>query len=179
VQEIVVWAVGNVASDVRFVALDSGVHRARFRLASTPRRLDRDTGQWTDATTSYVTVTCWRTLADNVASALNKGDPVVVVGRASVRDWERDERKGSTLEIDASAIGPDLARVPAVTLRRAKPEPVSAAAFSGGGGGPQRFGATAREQPAGTAPETPAVPTPSPPKPAAVAEAVPVASAAG
>jgi single-strand DNA-binding protein len=128
VQEIVVWAVGNVASDVRFVALDSGVHRARFRLAATPRRLDRDTGQWTDAATSYVTVTCWRTLADNVASALNKGDPIVVVGRISVREWERDERKGTSVEIDASAVGPDLARTPAVTLRRARPEPVSSLA---------------------------------------------------
>jgi single-strand DNA-binding protein len=159
-----------VASDVRFVALDSGVHRARFRLASTPRRLDRDTGQWTDATTSYVTVTCWRTLADNVASALNKGDPIVVVGRASVREWERDERKGTTVEIDASSIGPDLARTPAVTLRRAKPEPVS-----GGAGSSSPDGAVAAAPAAAPAPAS--APVSAAPEPSAAPAAVPVAAA--
>lgn len=119
-QEITVVAVGNIASDIRFLTLDSGAHRARFRLASTPRRFDRETGLWGDSQTSYVSVSCWRALADNLSSSLGKGDPVVVIGKLSVRDWERDGRKGTVVEIDATSVAPDLARGSAAFLGRAR-----------------------------------------------------------
>ena len=143
-QEITAVVVGNIASDIRFLALDSGARRARFRVASTPRRFDRESGVWSDATTSYVSVTCWRSLADNVASSLGKGDPVVVVGRLSIREWERDGRKGTTVEVDATSVAPDLARGSAAFLGRRRGE--QAAAPAAAPQSPQPSAAVAAEE---------------------------------
>ena len=52
-----------------------------IRVGSTPRRLNRETGEWLDAPTSYYTVKCWRRLAINAVSSLHKGDMMVIRGR--------------------------------------------------------------------------------------------------
>ena len=58
-----------------------------------------------------MTVLCWRTLADNVAMCLRKGEPVLVRGRLRVREYEgKDGSRGTETEIDASSIGHDLNR---------------------------------------------------------------------
>ncbi|MDX6343480.1 MAG: single-strand DNA-binding protein [Trebonia sp.] len=81
-----------------------------IRVGSTPRRLNRETGEWRDATTSYFTVKCWRRLAINAASSLHKGDMVVVRGRFYTNNWvDSQQRPRSTLEIEADSVGHDLA----------------------------------------------------------------------
>ena len=65
-----------------------------------------------------MTVTCWRSLATNVASCLRKGDPVVVKGRMRVRKF--DDKEGNPrieVEVDASTLGHDLTRGVAHFLR--------------------------------------------------------------
>lgn len=105
--ETYVTVIGNVASDVRFATTDGGVAVASFRVASTPRRYAQS--GWTDGPTSYVTVKCWRGLAENANSSLAKGHPVVVHGRQTVRPWEREDgRTGTSVDIDADALGHDL-----------------------------------------------------------------------
>jgi single-strand DNA-binding protein len=81
-----------------------------IRVGSTPRRLNRETGEWRDAPTSYFTVKCWRRLAINAASSLHKGDMVVVRGRFYMNNWvDSQQRPRSTLEIEADSVGHDLA----------------------------------------------------------------------
>lgn len=104
--DIYTTVIGNVASDVRFTTTDGGVAVASFRVASTPRRYGSN--GWVDGHTSFVTVKCWRGLADNVRDSVSKGQPVVVHGRVTVRPWERDDRTGTSVDIDADAIGHDL-----------------------------------------------------------------------
>ena len=53
---------------------------AEIRVGSTPRRLDRETGEWRELPTTYYTIKCWRRLAINAASSLHKGDMVLVRG---------------------------------------------------------------------------------------------------
>ncbi|GAA2758607.1 single-stranded DNA-binding protein [Actinopolymorpha rutila] len=108
--ETMITIAGNVATELRFVRSDRGTSLVSFRLASTPRRYDRNQGGWVDGQTTYVTVVCWRTLAENVAGSLHKGDPVVVFGRLRVENWERDGKTGTTVEIEAQALGHDLSR---------------------------------------------------------------------
>ena len=108
--DIPVTLVGNVVTDVSGSTTPGGAEIAWFRLASTPRRYDRPTGRWVDGDTSYVRVSCWRQLARNVVVSIAKGDPVIVTGRLRVREWERDDRKGIAVEVDASAVGHDLSR---------------------------------------------------------------------
>jgi len=121
VNEIPVTLIGNVVTDVSGTTTPSGAEVAWFRLASTPRRYDRATGRWIDGDTSYVRVSCWRLLARNVVASLSKGDPVVVTGRLRVREWVKDDRRGIAVEIDASAVGHDLARGISRFVRPARP----------------------------------------------------------
>lgn len=102
---------GFVASEPSFKRLATGTSTAKLRVAYTERRLNRETGEWGDGPTSFVTVLCWRTLADNVAVCLRKGEPVLVRGRLRVREYEgKDGSRGTETEIDASSVGHDLSR---------------------------------------------------------------------
>ena len=101
---------GNVATAVRFARTDKGTALASFRMACTPRHFDRGTGQWVDERTTFVTVTCFRALAENVVTSLTKGDPIVLTGKLRVVPWERDDKSGISVEVEASAVGHDLNR---------------------------------------------------------------------
>ncbi|MEG3628705.1 single-stranded DNA-binding protein [Streptomyces poriticola] len=107
--ETMVCAVGNVATQPVYRQLTNGPS-ARFRLAVTARYWDREKSAWTDGHTSFFTVWANRQLATNAASSLGVGDPVVVQGRLKVRTDLREGQSRTSAEIDAVAIGHDLAR---------------------------------------------------------------------
>ena len=90
----------------------AGSHQvANFRVACTPRRLNRTTGEWADAPTQWDAVSAWRQLGENVARSLHKGDPVVVHGRLMARSYRNKEGvEINTFEIEASIVGHDLNR---------------------------------------------------------------------
>ena len=99
---------GIVATTPRHLVTSEGLPITSFRLASTQRRYDRTKSQWVDADTNWYTITGFRQLAINTIGSVNKGDRVVVTGRLRIRDWENGERTGTTIEIDADALGHDL-----------------------------------------------------------------------
>jgi single-strand DNA-binding protein len=102
---------GYVATQPKWRETRTGIPNLTMRVAWTPRRLDKSTGEWVDGLTSYVTVICWRKLADNIATCLRKGDPVLVQGRLSVRPY--DDKEGVrrvVVEVDANSVGHDLSR---------------------------------------------------------------------
>jgi single-strand DNA-binding protein len=81
-----------------------------IRVGSTPRRLNRETGEWQEAPASYYTVKCWRRLAINAASSLHKGDTVIIRGRFYTNTWVDSQQQTRTkLEIEADSLGHDLA----------------------------------------------------------------------
>lgn len=106
--DIWVGVAGNVATTPKTAVTANGHTVTSFRLASSVRRQDKASGQWYDEPPSYVTVVCWRRLAQNVTASVSRGQPLVVYGRLKVRDWERDGRKGTTVEVEASAVGHDM-----------------------------------------------------------------------
>jgi single-strand DNA-binding protein len=98
-----------------------------FRVASTSRRFDRETGRWVDGNSLRVRVNCWRKLAEGVAASITVGDPVVVVGRLYTRDWtDAENHPRTSYEMEAIAVGPDLARGKA-RFFRTKPTPATSA----------------------------------------------------
>jgi single-strand DNA-binding protein len=99
---------GIVATVPKHFVTTSGVAVTTFRLASGQRRFDRSKNAWVDADTNWYSVSTFRHLAFNVATSLNKGEHIVVTGRLRVRDWTSDERKGTSIEIEADALGHDL-----------------------------------------------------------------------
>jgi single-strand DNA-binding protein len=108
--ETTVTIVGNLVDDPRMRTTDSGIEVTSVRIASTSRRFDRDAACWVDAGSVFLGVTCWRSLGVNVVASLGKGDPVLVHGRLFTRQYERDGQVRSAYELDAVAVGPDLAR---------------------------------------------------------------------
>lgn len=100
--------VGNIATPPQLKTLPSGLTITTFRLGSSQRRFDQQSGGWVDGERSFFTVSAYRRLAEHVHRSLTKGDRVVLTGRVKVREWENDSGKGTAVEIDAEAIGPDL-----------------------------------------------------------------------
>jgi single-strand DNA-binding protein len=81
-----------------------------IRVGSTPRRLNRATGEWEDGETSYYSVKCWRKLAVNVKGSLRKGDMVIIRGKFVTRTWLDDQQRTRTqMQVEADSVGHDLA----------------------------------------------------------------------
>jgi single-strand DNA-binding protein len=99
---------GLVATTPRHLITQEGLPITSFRMASTHRRFDRTTKKWVDGETNWYTITAFRQLAINVAGSVSKGERVVVSGKLRVRDWDNGERAGTSVEIEAEAIGHDL-----------------------------------------------------------------------
>jgi single-strand DNA-binding protein len=133
INETIVTMVGNLVEDPKQRTTESGIDLAVFRLASTARRFDAQAGRHVDAGSLFLSVTCWRALAGNVAASLRKGDPVVVTGRLFTRSYEKDGQTRSVVEMEAHAVGPDLARGTAV-FRRTPRGPGGEGGESGEGG---------------------------------------------
>jgi single-strand DNA-binding protein len=99
---------GVVATKPENVKTSTGLIVTNFRLASSQRRFDRAAGVWIDGDTNWYTVNAYRWLANNVANSLDKGQHIVVTGRLRVRNWTSGDRKGTSIEVDADALGHDL-----------------------------------------------------------------------
>ncbi|GCD37561.1 single-stranded DNA-binding protein 1 [Streptomyces chrestomyceticus JCM 4735] len=112
--ETMVTLVGNAATAVEHRLTTTGASAARFRLATSARRWDKERRCWIDGDTSFYTVRAWRSLADHVAASVSRGEPLVVHGRMRVWDRELPEEKGGqrrvSVEVEALAVGHDLSR---------------------------------------------------------------------
>lgn len=108
--ETPIHIVGTVITDpiLRRVG-DQSVYK--FRVASNSRRRTAD-GNWEPGNSLYVSVNCWgNRLVKGVGASLVKGDPVIVVGFVHTSEYDdRDGVRRSSLEVRATAVGPDLAR---------------------------------------------------------------------
>lgn len=124
--ETLVTVTGHVATDPAVRQTVDGLTVASFRVASTPRRYDGDA--WKDGPSLFASVHCWRALGQNVAEYLRKGDPVIVTGRLSLSTWDgRDGQQRTTLDIDATAVGPDLSRGTTRFAKTVRQEPAAPA----------------------------------------------------
>jgi single-strand DNA-binding protein len=107
--ETPITVVGNIVNDPQGRRVgDQEVFK--FRVASNSRRRTAD-GNWEPGNSLFVTVNCWGRMVTGVGAALRKGDPVIVVGHVYTSEYEdRDGNRRSTLEMRATAVGPDLSR---------------------------------------------------------------------
>jgi len=99
---------GLVATTPRHITTSDGLAITSFRLASSQRRYDKVQQRWIDADTNWYTISAFRQLASNIATSVNKGDRVMLTGTIKIRDWENTDRSGTTVEIEADALGHDL-----------------------------------------------------------------------
>ena len=104
--EAYVHMTGYVGGDVEF--RNNTVATASFRLGCTPRL--RRGGDWTDGETTWLTITCFRSLAEHAASSVRKGDPVIVIGRLRTQVWVKDGVQQERTVLEALTIGHDLTK---------------------------------------------------------------------
>jgi single-strand DNA-binding protein len=103
--------VGYVASEPEFSIVGGGIPKLTMKVAWTTRRREPASGEWVDGNTSFVRVTCWRRLADNLATCLRKGDAVLLRGRLDVRPFTgKDGVRRVSVDVEASHLGHDLSR---------------------------------------------------------------------
>ncbi|MEV4432022.1 single-stranded DNA-binding protein [Streptomyces sp. NPDC049555] len=137
--ETVITVVGNLVDDPELRFTPSGAAVAKFRIASTPRTFDRQTNEWKDGESLFLTCSVWRQAAENVAESLQRGMRVVVQGRLKQRSYEdREGVKRTVFELEVDEVGPSLknatAKVTKTTGRGGQ------GGFGGGGGGQQGGG---------------------------------------
>jgi single-strand DNA-binding protein len=120
--------VGNLVDDPELRFTPSGQAVAKFRVASTPRFLDKQTNEWKDGESLFLTCNVWRQAAENVAESLQRGMRVIVQGRLKQRSYETKEgEKRTVFEVEVDEVGP--------SLRNASAKVTKASRGSGGGGG--------------------------------------------
>ena len=130
--DTVITLVGNLVDDPELRFTPSGAAVAKFRMASTPRYLDKQTNEWKDGESLFLTCNVWRQAAENVAESLQRGMRVIVQGRLKQRSYETKEgEKRTVYEVEVDEVGPSL---------RSATAKVNKTQRGGGGGG---FGSSA------------------------------------
>jgi single-strand DNA-binding protein len=124
--------IGNLVDDPELRFTPSGAAVAKFRVASTPRYLDKQTNEWKDGESLFLTCNIWRQAAENVAESLQRGMRVIVQGRLKQRTYETKEgEKRTVFEVEVDEVGPSLRNATAKITRAQR---------SGGGGGGGGYG---------------------------------------
>jgi single-strand DNA-binding protein len=131
---------GLVATTPRHITTSEGLAITSFRLASSQRRFDRASNRWVDGDTNWYTVSSFRALAENSATSVSKGDRVIVTGKLRIRDWENTDRSGTTVEVEAEALGHDLTWGVASYTRNSTSSDVSTITEDDWGGIPDKDG---------------------------------------
>ena len=142
--ETTITIIGNLVDDPDLRFTPSGAAVANFRIASTPRTFDRQTNEWKDGETLFMTCAVWRQAAENVAESLQRGMRVIVQGRLKSRSFEtREGEKRTVFEIDVDEVGPSLRSATAQVTKAMRSGPGGEGGggnFGGGGGGGQGGG---------------------------------------
>ncbi len=122
--------IGNLVDDPELRFTPSGAAVAKFRVASTPRYLDKATNEWKDGESLFLQCNIWRQAAENVAETLTKGMRVILTGRLKQRSYETKEgEKRTVFEVEVDEVGPSLRNATAKVTRTQR-----AAGGNGGGG---------------------------------------------
>ena len=133
--ETTITVIGNLVDDPELRFTPSGAPVANFRIASTPRTFDRQSNEWKDGDTLFLSCAVWRQAAENVAESLQRGMRVIVQGRLKSRQYEtREGEKRTVFEIDVEEVGPSLRSASAKVTKTTR-SGGGGGGYSGGGGG--------------------------------------------
>jgi len=128
--------VGNLVDDPELRFTPAGQPVARFRIASTPRFMDKATNEWKDGDSLFLTCNVWRQAAENVAESLQRGMRVIVSGRLKQRSYETKEgEKRTVYEVEVDDVGPSLRNASAKVNKVARSGGNGGGSYGGGGGG--------------------------------------------
>jgi single-strand DNA-binding protein len=137
-----ITVIGNLVDDPQLRYTATGQAVASFRVASTPRFLDKNTNEWKDGDSLFMSCSVWRQAAENVAESLQRGMRVIVSGRLKQRSYETKEgEKRTVYEVEVDEVGP--------SLRNASAKVVRSSRSTGGQGGSGGYGSSGGSGPSG------------------------------
>ncbi|WP_208810570.1 single-stranded DNA-binding protein [Micromonospora echinofusca] len=135
-----ITVIGNLTDDPELRFTPSGAAVAKFRVASTPRFMDKASGEWKDGEPLFLSCTVWRQAAENVAESLQRGARVIVSGRLRQRSYEtREGEKRTVIELEVDEIGPSLRYATAKVQKMSRSGGGGFGASGGGQGGGGNF----------------------------------------
>ena len=113
-----VTLIGNLCADVELKFTPQGKAVAKFPIA-TAERFKKEDGSWDSKNTTYWNIIVWDKQAENVADTIQKGDEVIISGKAYTTSWEDKTtgEKRSRMEVTAIKVAVSLARVSANVTR--------------------------------------------------------------
>lgn len=121
--DVNITVVGNVVADPELRFTSTGAAVATFRVASTPRRYDSQSGQWVDGEALFLTCNVWRQVAENIAETLTKGMRVIVTGRLRSRSYDtQNGDRRTVMELEVDEVGPSLRYATAQVTRNPRGE---------------------------------------------------------
>ena len=95
--------------------------------------MDRQTNEWKDGDSLFLSCNVWRQAAENVAESLQRGMRVIVQGRLRQRSYETKEgEKRTVYEIEVDEVGPSLRNASAKVTKSSGPPAAAASAAAGG-----------------------------------------------
>ncbi|MCW2289320.1 single-stranded DNA-binding protein [Leucobacter luti] len=107
--EPLITVVGNLVADPEPRVSQAGKSWVTFRIASTPRVRDRQSGDWSDGEALWLGCRAYGEYADNIAASLTKGSRVIVQGRLTQRSYTDNQgQQRTSLDLEVEEIGPSL-----------------------------------------------------------------------
>ena len=104
-------ATGNLVADPELKFTPSGAAVTNFRIACGSRRKNRDTGEWEDGDTTFLTINAWKGLAENIAHQFTKGQKITVDGRLKQRTYQTREGENRTVfEVEADEVSAPVSK---------------------------------------------------------------------
>jgi single-strand DNA-binding protein len=113
-----IYLVGNLVRDPDLRFSTGGVSYAKFTIA-----VNHQGKPGTEEKTSFIDVTAFGHLADNLAESMQRGDRCFVAGKLQQSNWETTSGdKRSKLDVIADLAGPDLAYCTVGIVRNVRKE---------------------------------------------------------
>ncbi|UOQ59349.1 single-stranded DNA-binding protein [Leucobacter rhizosphaerae] len=154
--EPLITVVGNLVADPEPRVSQAGKSWVTFRIASTPRVRDRQSGDWSDGEALWLGCRAYGEYADNIAASLTKGTRVIVQGRLTQRSYTDNQgQQRTSLDLEVEEIGPSLRFATAQITRGQSRGQVGGFGNAGASGGGQPAGQSSWGKPAAQQQDSP------------------------
>ena len=100
----------TLVADPELRYANNGNSVTNFRVASNSRRKNPQTDQWENGDTTFLTVSAFGGLGENVAARFKKGQRVNIAGQLKQREYEKDGQKRTVYEVTANSVAEPVSR---------------------------------------------------------------------
>ena len=100
----------TLVADPELRYANNGNSVTNFRVASNSRRKNPQTDQWEDGDTTFLSVSAFGGLGENVAARFKKGQRVNITGQLKQREYEKDGQRRTVYEVTASSVAEPVSR---------------------------------------------------------------------